>query len=120
MNTVKRLAYGAASGALLIPSVVAAQFELPANTFGIADDADLVDSIAAILNWLLLFVGIVAIVMFVVGGILYLTAAGNEEQAEKAKNTITYAIIGLIVVLISYVLVRTIAGFFGAGPGATV
>lgn len=43
------------------------------------------------------------------GGILYITAYGNEEKATKGKNTILWAIIGALVVGIAFVLVRYFA-----------
>lgn len=42
----------------------------------------------------------------VYGGILYMTAYGNEEKATKGKNTITWAIIGVIVIALAFVIVR--------------
>jgi hypothetical protein len=51
-------------------------------------------------------VGIVAVIMIIVGGLRYITSGGNDTSVTGAKNTILYAIIGLIIVALAQVLVR--------------
>lgn len=63
----------------------------------------------AILNILLSFVGILAVLFIIIGGIRYIIAHGNEEQAESAKQTIYHAIIGLVIVILSFAIIRAIA-----------
>lgn len=65
-----------------------------------------------VLQVLLSIVGLLAIIMLVVGGIMYMTSAGDETSAGTAKKTITYAIIGLVVALVSLVIVVQIDSFF--------
>ncbi len=69
-----------------------------------------------IVNFFLLFLGLIAVIMIIYGGITYVTAGGNQEHVEKAKKIIMYAIIGIVIVLISFALVRTVIS--GAGQGA--
>ncbi len=69
-----------------------------------------------IVNFFLLFLGLIAVIMIIYGGITYVTAAGNQEKIESAKKIILYAIVGIIIVLISFALVRTVIS--GAGQGA--
>lgn len=80
-------------------------------------DAELVTT--KILNYFIGLVGIIAVIMLVLGGFWFLTSGGNDEQATKGKKTITYAIIGIIVVVLSYAIVATLtkeaAGGFGGG-----
>jgi cbb3-type cytochrome oxidase subunit 3 len=68
--------------------------------------------IGSIVQVALSFLGVIFLVLMVYGGFLWMTARGNEEQVAKAKNLITAAIIGLIIVLaayaISYVLIEKI------------
>jgi predicted permease len=61
-----------------------------------------------VINTLSLIVGIVAVVMIMVGGLRYVTSGGSDTSVTSAKNTILYAIIGLIVVALSQVLVHFI------------
>lgn len=49
--------------------------------------------------------GVVALIMFIYGGVMWMTAAGNEERLKKAKNTLVWSTIGLIGLFASYTLV---------------
>ena len=59
-----------------------------------------------IINIALLAVGMIAVLFVVIGGYKYLTASGNEEQLESGKKTIINALMGLVLVLLAYALVR--------------
>ncbi len=65
-------------------------------------------AITMIVNYFLFFLGLVATIMIIYGGFLYITAGGDDAGAEKGKKILMYAAIGLIVVLISYAVVNTI------------
>jgi len=58
-----------------------------------------------VINILLTFAGVVAVVYLIIGGYQYITSAGNAEQAGAAKNTILYAIIGLVVIFAAYLII---------------
>lgn len=67
--------------------------------------------IDTVLNILFSIIGAAAVIMIVVGGLMYTTSGGNPDKAKKAKNIILYAIIGLVVALfataiVNFVLVR--------------
>ncbi len=59
------------------------------------------------------FGGIVLFIMFIVGGFGYLTAGGNPQAMEGAKKTLTYAIGGLVVIALSYLILTLIKAFTG-------
>ncbi|HVS78843.1 MAG TPA: pilin [Candidatus Saccharimonadales bacterium] len=59
-----------------------------------------------IVNLLSAVVGIVAVIMIIVGGFRYITSGGNDTSVTGAKNTILYAIIGLVVVALAQIIVR--------------
>ena len=63
------------------------------------------------LNFLKL-TGILAIIMLVIGGLMYFAAAGDETRADTAKKIVKFSIIGIAVTLASLVIVRQIADFF--------
>jgi len=65
------------------------------------------------LNFLLSVVGVLAIIMLVWGGIMYLTAAGNEKRIDMAKSIVTWSIVGIVIALAAMVIVRQLAAFFG-------
>jgi hypothetical protein len=62
--------------------------------------------IASIINIFSLIVGVVAVIMIIVGGLKYITSGGDSSNITGAKNTILYAIVGLIIVALSQVMVR--------------
>ncbi len=68
-------------------------------------------------NYFLTFLGIVAVIMVIYGGVTYVTAAGNDEALGNAKKIIMYALVGIIVILLSFAIVNTI---LGAGTGTEV
>ncbi len=61
-------------------------------------------------------VGVALFVMFVVGGFKFLLSGGDQKQLGQAKNTLTYAIIGLVVIVVAFLILRTISVFTGL-PG---
>ncbi|MBU4347780.1 pilin [Patescibacteria group bacterium] len=60
--------------------------------------------ISTIIQTALSFLGIVFLILMIYGGYLWMTARGNEQQVEKAKNLLTAAIVGLIIVLAAYTI----------------
>jgi hypothetical protein len=58
-----------------------------------------------VVNFLLGIVGIVSLAFIIIGGFRYITSQGDEEAAAAGKKTLTNAIIGLIVVVLSYIIV---------------
>ncbi|MFZ2275639.1 MAG: pilin [Candidatus Nanogingivalis sp.] len=59
-----------------------------------------------IINTLLWVVGVAAVIMIIYGGIQYVISAGDSGKVGKAKNTILYAVIGLVVAVMSYAIVN--------------
>jgi len=74
----------------------------------LAAGGDLISVINNISNTLLLLVGVVAMLFLIIGGFQYITSAGNAENIQKAKTTIMYAVIGIIVTLLSWAVVNFI------------
>lgn len=62
--------------------------------------------ITNVINIFSLVVGIVAVIMIIVGGLKYITSGGDSGNVTGAKNTILYAVVGLIVVALAQVIVR--------------
>lgn len=65
-----------------------------------------------VLNFLLSIVGVLALIMLVIGGAMYIIAAGDESKIETAKKIVKWAIIGIVVALGALVLVTQVANFF--------
>ncbi len=68
------------------------------------------DIVLTIVNFFLTFLGLLAVVMVIYGGFLYVSSAGNEESVGKAKKILLYAGLGIIVIIVSFALVNTILG----------
>lgn len=70
--------------------------------------SDLKEFILKVVNYGLGFLGLLAVLIVIYGGVLYVTAAGEEENAGKGKKAIMYATIGLLIVMGSFAFVNTI------------
>ncbi|PIS08089.1 hypothetical protein COT78_00100 [Candidatus Berkelbacteria bacterium CG10_big_fil_rev_8_21_14_0_10_43_13] len=69
---------------------------------------------ATLINWVGGIAGALAVIYIMAGGILYLTAGGNGDQAKKGGQTIVNAFLGLIVIAISYGLAAWIIGILNS------
>ena len=74
-----------------------------------ASNTSVNDIIVKVLNILLGVAFLVAVLFLVIGGFRYITSAGNEEVAGKGRATIINALIGIVVIILSYVIVQVVA-----------
>ena len=65
-----------------------------------------------IINVLLYIIGAIAVIMIVVGGLRYVLSGGDSSAVTGAKNTILYAVVGLIVALLAYAIVNFVVTSF--------
>lgn len=70
-----------------------------------------------VLNLLLSVIGIIAMIAMVVGGIMYLTAAGNEKMVDKGKDIFKYSIIGIVVALSALVVINQVSVLLTGSAG---
>lgn len=114
MKKLSKLATGAALAATAaLPMAAIAQSEFTIEDLGTTlglGTADLKTTVINIISWVLGILALVAVVMIIYGGFVWLTAGGNEEKVESAKKTIGAAVIGLIVVLLAWAIVIFVAG----------
>lgn len=68
------------------------------------------DTILTVINYALVLSGTITVLFLIVGGFWYLTSAGNEEQAEKGKKTLINSVIGLVVIILAFTIVRIVSG----------
>lgn len=69
-------------------------------------NSDLIGSITNVLNVIIGVLGLVCVVVMIIGGVGYMTSTGDAAKVKKAKDTILYGLIGLIVCVLSYALVN--------------
>ena len=62
--------------------------------------------VQTVVNFILFLLGIVAVIMIIYGGFRYVASGGDPTGTQNAKNTILYAVIGLIVAMLSYAIVN--------------
>lgn len=85
---------------------------LQATGGGSANDDGLKDAVRTVVNILLFVIGAVAVVMLIIGGFKYVISNGNSGQMESAKNTILYAVIGIVIALAAYAIVGFVIDAF--------
>jgi hypothetical protein len=129
--------------AAMLPVALAAPLALPVATYAIGDCDNIGQSIdqgvnaavtgdancspttangpngglagiaAKIVNLLSVIVGIVAVIMIIVGGFRYITSGGESSNVSGAKNTLIYAIVGLIIVALAQFIVHFVLDNIG-------
>ena len=66
-------------------------------------------------NIFLFAVGALSVIMLIWGGIRYTTSAGDSNKVQAAKNTVLYAIVGLVVAILAYAIVNMVIGKIASG-----
>jgi len=72
--------------------------------------SDFQSLLTSIVNIISVIVGVVAVIMIIFGGFRYITSGGDSGKVGTAKNTILYALIGLIIVALAQFIVRFVLG----------
>ena len=84
-----------------VSSEVKAAAGCPGHSTGTLDN-----SLTVILKNIILILGLVAVIFIVVGGVNYMTSSGDATKTKKAKDTILYAVIGLIICALAFAIVN--------------
>ncbi len=118
MTTIKRLSLFASAmsvNALVYGSALAQNFAGPTpnipGTPGATNQGQIRDIIGRILIAVLNFLGLIAVIVVIIAGIRLIVSQGEEEPKEKAKKTILYALMGLIIVLFARVIVGLVTQY---------
>ena len=86
-----------------------------ADSTGQKDSRSAGDLAKDFVNIMLFAVGILAVIMLIWGGIRYTTSAGDSNKVQAAKNTVLYAIVGLVVAILAYAIVNMVIGKIASG-----
>ena len=114
-DSMKRLAKRAVATvaviALMAPLVALGQVgsqqdDTIASSFGLGSNTDIRTSIINIVQYILGFLGLIAVLIVLYGGFQWMTAAGNEERVTSARATLTAGLIGLVIILAAYALAQ--------------
>lgn len=68
--------------------------------------ANLRNAVVGIINGVIGVLGLVAVVVIIIGGINYMTSAGDAGKVKKAKDTILYGVVGLVICVLSFAIVN--------------
>lgn len=71
--------------------------------------------VANLILWALIFAGTVALIFIIFSGIKFITSGGDPKQTEGARKTLTFAIAGLVLILLSFAILRFIADITNLG-----
>ena len=75
-------------------------------------DEDASSLIGTIINVLLFLVGTLSVIMIIVSGIFYDTSSGDSSKVARAKNTLLYSVVGLVVAFIAFAVVNWVLKLF--------
>ncbi len=96
-------------GLLLMPVVASAQLNLGNQTLnnvsgnvGYNTQQQLPETIGNIIKVIIGLIGLIALIIFIAGGFLWMTAGGDEDQITKAKSLMKNAVIGIAIVVLAY------------------
>lgn len=122
---LKKLRYtfallGLGSALLLAPAAPASAIDVFPDCSGKNQDKSVCQSsddnasnlVQDIVNILLFVIGAVAVIMIVIGGLKYTTSNGDQNSITSAKNTILYAVIGLVVAILASAIVNFVVSYF--------
>jgi hypothetical protein len=94
----------------LAASSAASKAQVGVNAVGGGGAPQLEATITTIVNTLLYAVGIVAVIAIIVAGLQYILAAGDQAKITKAKDTILYAVVGIVVAALAFAIVTFVTG----------
>lgn len=112
------LVVGVGAGAIMLPATVGAVDPIgdacqTNPDSAICNDDTTVDSIVkTVINVLLFIIGIISVIMIIIGGLRYTASGGDSSAVTAAKNTILYAVVGLVIALIAFAVVNWVIDLF--------
>ena len=107
------------------PAGIASAFQTPISEVPSAivqqtgGEGDLKSLVLRIVNFFLLFLGFLCVLFIIYAGFLYVTSATDEGNVDTAKGIMKNALIGILIILLSYAIVNTILSATTAVSGAT-
>lgn len=78
----------------------------------IKEDNSVMPTVTNIINVVIAVVGILAVMVMIYGGFQYMTSSGDGVKAKKARDTILYGVIGLVISILAYAIINFVLGIF--------
>ena len=110
---IKKIWYTAlGTASLIFPSLA---FAVDSGTIvpDTLPNVGIIQVIQAVIKFILIVAFIAAFIMLLIGGIRWILAGGDEKAVSSARSTITAALIGLVIVLLSFAIIKLVEAFFG-------
>ncbi len=82
------------------------KFKESVNKVGGSEASLLPATVTSVINILLFVAGLIAVIIIVVGGLRFVTSEGDAASANKAKNSVVYALVGLVLAVLAYAIVN--------------
>ena len=102
----------------VLPIILLSLFVLPLVAFAAADPQAVICNILQRIKVIIGAIGFgIAVIMLIWGGIMYMTAGGDDEKAKKAKTLIVNAIIGIAIIVAAVFILTVVQGFLENTPG---
>lgn len=114
-NKIRKAAAAISVASLTVPALTMAQFMQPEDSN--LPSASITDIVRNFMRWILIIVGLLGVIGFAIAGVLYLTAAGDDERIKSAKSAMLYSIIGVVVALLGLVVMNAVYNLLGARSG---
>lgn len=119
------MAFAPVMSVTVVPTVGNAQLidqvadDCPEETGVRCTEGSIVDIFRLVINWALAIAFILAVIFLIYGGFQYIFAGGNEDTAKAGRTTIFNALIGIVIIVLSYIIVQIVYRFVsGQGNGA--
>lgn len=100
---------------LTAPVLASAQSWAPSDAD--VPKGSIMDIVKNFMKWILIMVGLLGVIGFAIAGILYLTAAGDEERIKSAKRAMIFSIVGVVVAMLGLVIMNAAYKFLGGQSG---
>ncbi len=104
------VAFAAPAAPAAAPAAASSTFSLTNPIQGVTDLRVLINNL---LNYMMGFIGVLAVIYMLLAGVKYVTAGGDSKKAGEAKEGITHAIIGIAIAVIGYLAVNLVFSLLG-------
>ena len=119
MNTIKKVFAAISTSVFLGAGISVAFAQTTATQAPITTQAQLVTLFCSIINWFIVILLAISVIMVLVAAYNYVTAQEDTEKTSKARRTLTYAAVGIAVVLIAYGFPQLVSSLFPNNPSVS-
>jgi NADH:ubiquinone oxidoreductase subunit 4 (subunit M) len=104
---------------LFAPAALADGWQLPeVGGLGLPDK-DFMEILKSIIDWMTTFIAVLAVIVLIYGGLVYIGSSGDQDRVISAKRTVKYALMGLVIAGIAYAAVNAVISTLSGEGGAT-